>query len=493
MNYNLFTKICAALLCATLFAACTQPAGTIARTDDAVLPIYPDYREVTIPCNIAPLNFSVLDTTAVAYALQLESDGQTLWVEADGTDFCIPQDAWAELISTDAPKQITLTIARREAEEWVGGRPFTLTVMPDSIDDYLTYRLVPPGYSGWYKMGIYQHQLSTSTQEVIFENSHTEGNCVNCHTVGSHRADRTLLHMRTAASGTYLFRDGTMERLNTLTDSLVSAFVYPAWHPGGRFIAFSTNKTAQNFHTAHPQRIEVFDDASDIVVYDADTHEVLTTPLLLDGPNLQTYPTFSPDGRWLYFCSATVIPDLDLDYDKVHYALCRVAFDADNRTFGATVDTLYSRPDRSVSFPRVSPDGRWLVCTLSAYGQFSIWHTDADLYALDLQQPDSLRALAPLNSPQTESYHSWSSNGRWLVFSSRRDDGLYTRPYFAYIDAEGQARKPFMLPQHNPRLHYAELDFSYNIPELMTSRFSVSMRDILDATEQEAVPVRMAP
>lgn len=138
--------------------------------------------------------------------------------------------------------------------------------------------------------------------------------------------------------------------------------------------------------------------------------------------------------------------------------------------FGQQFDTLYStystRMDgvpqgRSVSFPRVSPDGRHLVFTLSSYGNFSIWHADADLYLLRLSD-GSISALRAANSRDVESYHSWSHNSRWLSFSSRRDDGLHTRPYFSYIDTSGRCRKAFMLPQADPAF-YDAFTLSYNI------------------------------
>jgi Periplasmic component of the Tol biopolymer transport system len=127
-----------------------------------------------------------------------------------------------------------------------------------------------------------------------------------------------------------------------------------------------------------------------------------------------------------------------------------------------------ARGGRSVSFPRVSPDGKFLMFTLSGYGNFSIWHKDADLYLLNLQSK-AIIALDTLNSSDVESYHSWSSNSRWVVFSSRRIDGLYTRPFIAYIDSEGKAAKPFLLPQKDVDFYHRFMK-SYNIPELVTGK-----------------------
>ena len=89
------------------------------------------------------------------------------------------------------------------------------------------------------------------------------------------------------------------------------------------------------------------------------------------------------------------------------------------------MDTLYNAREagRSVKFPRVSPDGKRLLYTVSDYGNFSIWHKDADLHMLDLST-GAIDSLPEVNSPDVESYHSWSGNSRWFVFSSRRGDGF---------------------------------------------------------------------
>ena len=75
--------------------------------------------------------------------------------------------------------------------------------------------------------------------------------------------------------------------------------------------------------------------------------------------------------------------------------------------------------------------------------------------------------MTEANSDDTESFHNWSTASRWLVFSSRRDDGLYTRPYFCHVDDKGMATKPFMLPQRNPRRFYRDRFLSFNVPEFI--------------------------
>ena len=88
------------------------------------------------------------------------------------------------------------------------------------------------------------------------------------------------------------------------------------------------------------------------------------------------------------------------------------------------------------------------------------------------------RLMEGINSPHVDSYHSWSSNSRWIVFSSRRGDGLYTRLYFAFIDENGNTGKPFLLPQKDPARYYPETLYSFNIPEFITSPVDLDMRKI---------------
>ena len=118
-----------------------------------------------------------------------------------------------------------------------------------------------------------------------------------------------------------------------------------------------------------------------------------------------------------------------------------------------------------------------MTFVLHQYGNFSIWHKDADLYSINLNSGE-VYPMENANSDNVESYHSWSRNSKWMVFSSRRDDGLYTRLYISYIDENGKAHKPFMLPQHNPKKYYQDLLLSYNIPELIIDKVYVNKNKI---------------
>ena len=468
--------LAANILIVTLLAACTPTVDNIVPTDTD-LAIYPDYKSVTVPCNIAPINFSVADSISIDVVV---IEGRNGKLTAKVSDNCtqIGIDQWHQLLAANLGDSLRFTLCRKADGKWLGYKPFTVFVSPDSVDKTLVYRLVPPGYEIWNRMGIYQRDLETFDERAIYENRYGKGNCVNCHSFCANSSDKRMMHVRVNMAGTYVFSNNTIGKVEADFSKFAANPTYPYWHPSGRFIAFSLNKIFQDFHTADPNIIEVYDDVSDVIVFDLENNAIISSPLTCATNAFETFPCFSPDGKWLYYCTSQAFDSVKWNYKNAHYSICRIEFDAEAKKLGTTVDTVVNAAamGKSASFPRVSPDGRFLLYTLSDYGNFSIWHREADLKMIDIETGDSVD-ISSINSSLTESYHSWSSNSRWVVFSSRRGDGLYTRPYFAHLNADGTFSKPMLLPQQNPQEYYQKLFFSYNIPELVKSEIEMSARE----------------
>ena len=475
-----------------LLTSCND-AVSDAKQEAALPQIYPDYVGVTIPANIAPLNFCMADEKAsLIDAVITDRHGHNLHSQSSPAPLCLPPgggdgsvdfdlDDWHELLGQNLGDSLNVTVSAKYDDGWHTYRSFSIYVSPDSIDYGICYRLIEPGYEVWSKMGIYERNLSSFDERPLIENTQFEG-CVNCHSFNRGNPAYMSLHIRGPHGATLLrssqLNDGPLAAYNTKTDQTLGLCVYPYWHPSGRYIAYSTNSTFQLFHSADSNRVEVFDTASDLQVYDVEKNELLLSPLLKQDSIYETFPVFSADGRSLYFCAAR--PPLSFGegtevglLDSIHYNLCRIDFDPTTGNFGNQIDTIIDasslrggREGASISFPRPSYDGRFLCYTLSDYGQFSIWHHEADLYLLDLATGES-RPMAEANSEDTESFHNWSTNSRWIVLSSRRDDGLFTRPYFCHVDTNGVVSKAFMLPQRNPRRFYRERFFSFNVPDFI--------------------------
>lgn len=485
------------LLSAALLLSC---GGASVPSDyvqaDSLPRIYPDYIGVTIPQNIAPLTFE-LDQKADEMVARYAVDGDE--IVCSGQMLPSPDD-WQRLARKAIDGKIDVDVFACNDGKWTRFKPFCIYVSADSIDPYISYRLIAPSFVTYESLTINQRCLENYDERVIYDNMlcsfEKEGQCINCHHYQQYNPGRMQFHARQNHGGTVVAYDGKLKKVNMKNDSILSAGVYPAWHPWLNLIVYSTDLTHQSFQTTHRNKIEVFDTQSDLIAYNVENDEV--TNVENDPNEFEVFPCWAPDGKTLYYCSAHFeLNDSMGDADhqlvararEVKYNLYKKNFDPATLQFSPrelVFDAIAM--GQSGVLPRVSPDGRFLLFTMAEYGYFHIWHHDADLWLLDLQTQEA-RPLSEVNSADTESYHSWSSNGRWLLFSSRRDDGVFTRPFMAHIDAQGHASKPFELPCADPDYH-RQFMRSYNIPEFMRGPVSISPQTFADVLKGDGVNVK---
>ena len=446
--------------------------------------IYPDYTGVTIPTGIAPLAFALPGADRLEVRITAP-DGTVL--QNRGKSFTkLPIRKWKALLERSVGDSLRVEVAGRIDGAWKSFDPFGIFVSPDPIDYGLNYRLIAPGYEIYSHMGIYERELGSFQERGLLENTQFDG-CVNCHAYNRGNPDAFSLHIRGDHGATLLQVDGEMVAYNTKTDSTLGFCVYPYWHPTGKYIAYSTNNTRQGFHVQPDKIIEVFDLDSDLQVYDVVNNQIITAPQIKQKGIWESFPAFSPDGRTLYFTAAREV-QIPGELPQSQYNLLKVSFDPETGTIGQNVETVVDAVSmgKSLTFPKPSYDGKYLMFTLCDYGTFSIWHHESDLWLLDLET-GAIRPMDEVNSPDTDSYHNWSSNSRWFVFSSRRDDGSYTRPYISHFDENGVAGKPFMLPQRDPVNYYRKLYRSYNVPEFVTGPVPldrIRAQKLIDAPER---------
>ncbi len=494
-------KIFLLCICAScLLIGCSGPSVPDNATSVNSMPaIYPDYTEVTVPINLCAPNFMIKGANEVVARL---SFGNLKYVYGEDNKVVIDEEDWRELCQAAKGKAVSVEVFSNNGNEWTAYKPFNIYIAPESIDSFISYRLIQPSYVAYEDLQIAQRDLTSYDESVIYANSMVQteasGQCINCHSYQNYSTSRMMFHMRQNYGGTMIVDNGDIKKVDMKTDSTISSGVYPAWHPTLNLIAFSTNNTMQTFLMKSKGKIEVFDTLSDLILYDVEENTVST--IVNDSNHLESFPTWSPDGKMLYYCDALFIYANDSTskdrqviarYKEIKYNILRRPFNPETHTFGeAEVVVDAASMGKSATLPRISPDGRYLVFSYGDYGCFHVWHKEADIYILDLQKPDSIMPLSALNSDFSESYPSFSSNGRWVMTDSRREDGNYTRPYISYFPQvkEGQkpiCKKPFAVPQKDPEYNKL-LTKSYNRPEFMKQKVSISPKDFAAKAKTDA-------
>jgi hypothetical protein len=464
--------------------------------------IQPDYTDTVIPPNIAPLNFAVVEP-GIEYRVRIHgTEGEDIVVASSDPSIVIPQRSWRQLLGRNRGGQLLFDIyAKGNDGRWFRFDPIKNDVAREEIDSHLAYRLLGPVCNLYRKMGIHQRNLENYDESPIVTND-SFGGCVNCHSFANNCPDKYCLHVRpgedkkSCAAGMIVARDGRAFRLKTQTAAAPKPPAYTSWHPGGSIAAFAMIRPGQCFRGAGAEIRDVFDHESDLAAVNVETGAVSSSPRIADPARQETFPTWSADGKTLYFVAADALgggskhPAVT-DIKRLMYDLMRVRYDAEKDAWGRPEIVLSSvETGKSISEPRTSPDGRHLLFCMSDYGGFPVHQSSCDLYLMDIKSGKYRRLEC--NSEQSDSWHCWSSNSRWIVFSSKRDNGLLARPYFSYIDPEGREHKPFVLPQKDPKFYDTWIR-TYNVPELISGPVTVPQEKILQAIRSENAPSDETP
>lgn len=452
---------------------------TAAAADRA--PVFkPDYASITIPPNIGPLNFVIEESGACFFTRIAGKKGEPITVFSKHADVRIPPGPWRRLLLKNQGDTLSVDVCvRQSGGSWLGFKTVKNAVSGDRTDPYIMYRTLSVLYIYSRDLCLYQRDLQTNSESEMLNALNFFPGCCNCHTFSGNDPSKAFFHIRTQDFGNsaLVVTNGTVGKIPT-------KFGYTSWHPSGKLIVYSVNKVDQCFHAAWKDPRDAFDFNSGLKVYRVDKHKIVTVPQIYQETALETWPCWSADGTCLYFSSAPLTwsdfktnPPENLE--KTRYSLMRVPYNENSDSWG-TVDTVLSAntTGKSITQPRVSPDGRFIVFCMHPYGPSPYLQPGSDLYIMDI----ATRHYEPLavNSEWSESWHSWSSNSRWLAFTSKRNGGIMGRIYLAHIDGNGKAAKPFILPQTDPRF-YDSFVKVYNIPEFAIARFTVPQQALVSA------------
>ncbi len=210
-----------------------------------------------------------------------------------------------------------------------------------------------------------------------------------------------------------------------------------------------------------------------LVVFDREKGEFFALPGADEPRYVQTNPVWSPDGREILFARTdahqseeldrrkealldfTDVSEFTRDGEPFRYDIYRIPF---NDGKGGVATPLEGASDNGMSnyFPKYSPDGKWIVFTKSK--DYMLLRLDSELYIVPTAGGEARRLRH--NTERMNSWHSWSSNSRWLVFSSKQN-GPYTQLWLTHIDEEGNDTPPVVLER------FTAADRAANIPEFV--------------------------
>ena len=432
----------------------------------------PDYREVVIPPNLAPLNLAIREP-GIEYLLRISgSVGGAFEARQSHPAVRFPLQEWRQLLEANRGGVLRWSIGvRGPGGEWVSYAPFETPVAEEAIDPYVVYRRLQPLYSTYRHLGIYQRHLESFDERPVLRNQTIGNGCVNCHTFLPGAPDRFALSFRgRSGPATLLVQSNRISRVDRKLG-------YLAWHPDGKRLAFADNEITQFFHIAGPVNRDIYDARSDLGILHVEDRKVEKPAVLAAPDRNENWPCWSPDGRHLYYCSG---PTLAFEETRrFRYDLLRIPYDPDRNQWGQP-ELLLSGVEHGISAhqPRVSPDGRHVVFTVSESGSFPLFRPDSDLFLfrLDTRQWERLS----INSDQTETWHCWSANGRWLLYVSRGLDGVFARLLITHVDRSARFSKPLLLPQEDPAYYDTCLD-NFNAPELARGPVPVSEEELARA------------
>lgn len=256
--------------------------------------------------------------------------------------------------------------------------------------------------------------------------------------------------------------------------------------PDGRFVVSTVNERLYVRNFADYRIIQVFYPTAGILAwYDVARGTLQALPGADDARFAHVNPTWSPDGKFLVFMRAPAGDPYDPEKPVAMYAgdpnetpirydLYRIPW---NEGRGGAAEPIpgASGDGMSHSFPKISPDGKWLVWTQARNGM--LLRPDGKLWIMPLSggKPRLMRC----NTSLMNSWHAFSPNGRWLVFSSKANTP-YTQLFLTHIDENG-IDSPAILVENTQAANRAA-----NIPEFVNVPYDAFREIVVPAVEHRA-------
>ncbi len=448
----------------------------------AHLKITNPYEGSSFPRNIAAPEFRWEDRTDNLWMVSLTAPGwnEPVRVVTNGRGWRPDAALWERVKSSGAGGNVTLEVRGIRAE---GTARAGDTVYADSIsfhvseydaDPMIIYRMVTPLFHAFKTPDIWWRDITSFNKGLFYPGDGVY--CTNCHAFpGSPDLKREDLEVAIAVRkqlgkptyrilGLYNFASRVGRTLG------INSF-FMSWDPLGTKMIACKGVEIYSKPLVTLEAQEFFVRHADIVVVDAKTLKEEPLPGASTAEYMETFPAWSPDGKTILFARAEEMGD---EWHETKFNLYRLAY---NDGKGGTPEPVSDACDNGLSnfFPRFSPDGKWIVFNKADWS--SLVAPTADLYIMSTQPGSRPRKLECNVDYAMDSWHSWSSNSRWLLFATKRRDGIFATVMMTEIDENGHASPPIELPTKD-----GNTMMCYNVPEFMKYSFPIDSKDIVAKT-----------
>ncbi len=382
-------------------------------------------------------------------------------------------DAW---IQVKGVSQYTKTPGTIQASPVVHFR-----ISEHPVDRYIVYRLVVPQFQARKTPDTFIRDIQSFRVKTFL--SAREQYCFSCHAFSSKTATDGMMSIkgrfmagkeRPAGLGIFDIASGKGKAVTFPFTQ--GGFTYMGWNSKGDKLAISANQSFASLMPIIHETQELEYSSSDIAVYDLSQDRVTLLPGASSPDYIELYPVWTPDGKRILFSRTKA----GVSARIMRFDLYVVDYNGGRGGTPVAVPGA-SHNGKSNYFPRFSPDGKWMCFCMADQG--SLVESSSDLYLLpgDLEGP--VHRLECNAAYAADSWHSWSSNSRWLAFASKRDDGIYARVYLTQIDQGGHASPGVCLPVKDLPLK------SFNVPEFLAHALKFKEHRLFEAVRPRVPPI----
>ncbi len=260
--------------------------------------------------------------------------------------------------------------------------------------------------------------------------------------------------------------------------------------PDGRYVITTLNESVYVQNFTDYRFLQVFYPTRGILgYYDRETKEMKPLPGADDPRYVHCDPVWTPDGQTIIFARAEAkdpyppgyrpaVKANDPNEPQIQYSLYRIPF---RNGQGGVPEPIpgASHNGMSNTFPKVSPDGKWIVFVKCRNGQ--LLRPDSELWIVPTSGGEARRMRC--NTSLMNSWHSFSPNGRWMVFSSKVNTP-YTQMFLTHIDENGNDSPPILIPNSTAA------NRAVNLPEFVNRPYEEFVAIRVPATEYLEIGMR---